>query len=296
MSNVVPFVIADDYHTQFIVYISLCCFGAVLIVASCASQWHKAAEYGKFALERKSVEHNETAAMMNKSQGPQCPLPQRLAHILSDFPSGIVLVLLLFLLLPRTGRSPPSIFFLVLWLCHYIHRGLLHPLSMRYSAATVPLYICAGGALPNWTFAAAAAIHLASVSYPSPSYFYDPRCIIGTLMFVFGFFVNRWSDFTLRALRSEESQARHPGRRYLVPRGFLFEFISCPNYFGEALMWVGWATATSSLVGVLWATFGLSTFVPRAVATRKWYGETFDGAELPHGGSAQWKALIPFLF
>ena len=46
------------------------------------------------------------------------------------------------------------------------------------------------------------------------------------MVFLGGIGVNIWSDRVLVALKKE-------GKGYRVPRGGLFELVSCPNYFGE---------------------------------------------------------------
>lgn len=295
-------------HAAAVAYLALCCFGAVLIIASCATQCAKPAPYGKFA-EKKDAplpapraatsdelhgvapsqaayDAQRDGAQAGSDKGP-IMINQRVAHILSDFPAGVVLITVLYAAVPHGRRTAPSIVLLLLWLAHYVHRGLLHPLLMRYSDKGTPLGICLGGMLPNCTFASAVALHLAFTDYPSPLYFYDPRFLIGCVVFVIGYVINRWADFRMRALR-----AATPRGTYAVPRGGLFEVVCCPNYFGEFVEWAGFAIATSSLVGVLWAFFGLSTFLPRALATQRWYRATFAEAELPPG---RWAALFPFV-
>ena len=61
---------------------------------------------------------------------------------------------------------------------------------------------------------------------------------MGVLIFALGFWVNRRADAMLAALRK-------PGESgYKIPRGWLYNYISCPNYFGEILIWTGWAIAS----------------------------------------------------
>ena len=52
------------------------------------------------------------------------------------------------------------------------------------------------------------------------------RFFIGLVVFLGGIGVNILSDRVLMALKKE-------GKGYRVPRGGLFELVSCPNYFGE---------------------------------------------------------------
>eukprot|EP00762_Andalucia_godoyi_P004072 ANDGO_06245.mRNA.1 Steroid 5-alpha-reductase DET2 len=279
--------------TVSIVYYALCGFAAILIVSSFVVQFGKPANYGKFATAA------ETAG-----RSSQIEIPQRLAHILSDFPPGALLTPALFVgLVVQSGQvDVPAIVLVGYYVAHYLHRGLVHPLTMRYSAKTTPLGICIGGMIPNYTFSAGFALHLASTDYGN-SYFYSPCFILGSLLFVIGYVINRWADYSLRELRKaaatsdpksqpeSESQALTPrSATYKVPHAGLFRLVTNPNYFGELVEWIGYAIATASLIGVLWALFGLSTFLPRSLATRRWYLRTFPG-EFPPSR----KALIPFL-
>jgi steroid 5-alpha reductase family enzyme len=93
--------------------------------------------------------------------------------------------------------------------------------------------------------------------------------LIGSALFLAGFVINYRSDAILMALRG-------PGESgYKIPRGGLFRWLSCPNYFGEILEWSGWAIATWSVPGLAFALWGAANLVPRARATHRFYRETF---------------------
>ncbi len=53
--------------------------------------------------------------------------------------------------------------------------------------------------------------------------------------------------------------------QYFIPRGGLYEYVSCPNYLGELVEWTGYALACWSWPALLWALFGASTFIPRSL-------------------------------
>lgn len=57
---------------------------------------------------------------------------------------------------------------------------------------------------------------------------------------------------------------------YYIPYGGFFELISCPNYFGEFVEWLGWSLATWSVAGLVWTLFALATFLPRSWHNHKW--------------------------
>ena len=77
---------------------------------------------------------------------------------------------------------------------------------------------------------------------------------------------------------------------YKVPYGGLYKWISCPNYLGEILVWIGWAIATWSLPGLSFAVWTVANLVPRAWSYHKWYQTNFDNYPQER------KALIPLLW
>ena len=115
-------------------------------------------------------------------------------------------------------------------------------------------------------------------------YYKDPCLIIGIVVFVARFIINRYADFSLRKLRTNYSEV------YSIPHGCLFEVISYPNYFGVMLEWFGWALETWSLAGLFWFLFSSATFVPRARHNHQWYKNQFP--DYP----ADRKALMPFVY
>ena len=313
--------------TAGIVILALLGFGFVITVSSFITQLREPAPYGKFAEdgaktakeasdhavvnaqpehERSLSEdartpenaeerkHDAAGDTVEDEAPPACSINQRIAHTLSDFPSGVLGVTLIYVLVPgRAGgdsRTVSSGLLLAAWLLHYIHRGLIHPWVMPYGSKTTPLGICIGGMIPNWTFCSALALHLAYAGYP-PGYLCDVRFIAGALIFVAGYVMNRWADLHLRSIRLE-SQARG-GPKYVVPRAGPFRLVCNANYLGELIQWIGFALMSSSAVAVLWVVFCLSTFLPRSVRTLDWYKNSgkFDAAEIPAG----WCAVIPFI-
>ena len=67
----------------------------------------------------------------------------------------------------------------------------------------------------------------------------------------------------------------------------MYRWIACPNYFGEMVIWIGWAIATWSLAGLSFAMWTAANLAPRAKSHKKWYQEQF--ADYP----TERKALIP---
>jgi len=78
-------------------------------------------------------------------------------------------------------------------------------------------------------------------------------------------------------------------KQYYLPEGGLYNLVSSPNYLGEILEWSGWAIATWSLPGLLFALGAVGCIGVRSIHTHKWYKDCFK--DYPKDR----KALIPFI-
>jgi len=176
--------------------------------------------------------------------------------------------------------------FIMIWQIHYLHRAFIYPFTIRGSSK-MPLSIALSGLLFNavntyvqgrWLFT------FAPVSLYGISWLADPRFIIGTVVFITGYAINKHADYVLRNLRK-------PGEKeYRIPAGGLYRLISCPNYFGEVVEWTGWAILTWSMAGSVFALWTAANLVPRAYQHHLWYKKTFPD----YPGSR--KSVIPFVF
>ncbi len=180
------------------------------------------------------------------------------------------------------GLTTTTLVLLILWETHYLHRAFLYPFSLRGEARHMPISIVAFGLLFNLMngYLNGRYIFTFSGGY-ADSWLTDPRFIIGGVLFVTGFVLNRRADLILRSLR-------RPGESgYKVPDDWCYRWVSCPNYLGEMVIWVGWALATWSLPGLLFAFWTVANLLPRARANHRWYREHFP--DYPPGR----KALLP---
>lgn len=279
-----PWSAFKDDITHFWVHYGLCILGFLLAVISFITQLAKPAPYGRHATQ-------------DTNWGPM--VNQRIAHTLSDGPTGVIIFTLVFFLYGNQ-REYTNIVLLVMWICHYVHRGFIHPWIMNYSSATTPIGIPLAGLFPNLLYCYLNADWIGSARY-SNKYYLDPRFIIGVILFVCGFVINRVADFKLKNLRSQAKKNDTPQSdqtpldsetkgHYLIPQGCLFNLVSCPNYFGEMIEWFGWVMATWSAAGLVWFLFGCATFFPRAKQHHKWYKGTFTNYP------SERRALIPFVY
>ena len=209
------------------------------------------------------------------------PLPNWLGWLLMEAASPIGMLVLFFI--GDAPKTATTIVFLLMWEAHYIHRSFIYPFMLRNGKKKMPLAIplmAAGFNLGNAYINGRYLFHFADDRY-SVDWLLNPRFIIGVILFVVGYVINRWADNTLRRLRQ-------PGETgYKIPYGGLYRYISCPNYFGEILEWFGWAIATWSLPGLAFAVWTFANLAPRARSHHRWYHEEFN--RYP----SERKALIP---
>ncbi|MFW5738248.1 MAG: 3-oxo-5-alpha-steroid 4-dehydrogenase, partial [Spirochaetota bacterium] len=167
--------------------------------------------------------------------------------------------------------DPVALVFLAAWEVHYVYRSLLYPFLLRENRArTMPVALVAMAIVYNCANGYVNGYHLfhRTVTYTS-DWLADPRFAIGMILFVAGFIAHVRSDRILQLLRA-------PGEHeYRVPHGWLFRYVSSPNYLGEMVQWIGFAVATWSLAGLSFAVFTVANLLPRALATHRWYRRTF---------------------
>lgn len=169
------------------------------------------------------------------------------------------------------------------WQFHYIVRALIYPMRLPDTGKRIPAIVVMLGFVFNIVNAYVNARWISHFGNYDPDWLSSAPFIAGITLFVIGWAINQHADNTLLSLR-------RPGEtRYAIPRGGLFRYVSCPNYFGEMLEWAGWAVMSWSLAGVAFAVFTVANLLPRAVASHRWYRREF--ADYP----ASRRAVIPFL-
>ncbi len=172
----------------------------------------------------------------------------------------------------------------LLWMVHYVNRGLIFPLRTRTSGKQIPVLIVLFAFMFQLINGYLNAIALGSFgSQYTSKWLASPNLWVGLALFVLGWLINNHSDEVLLKLRK-------PGETdYLIPQGGLFKWISCPNFFGEMVLWTGWAVMCWNLAALSFAVWTVANLLPRALAHHRWYREYF--AEYP----ADRKAVFPGL-
>ena len=205
----------------------------------------------------------------------------RLGWVAMESPSVIVFATIYFLGDQALQAAPLVLF--ALWQIHYLNRAFVFPFRLHATSKRVPVLIASMAILFNCLNSYINARWVSQFSSYSESWLTSTPFLIGMLCFVVGWSTNQHADAVLLRLRSPDDGG------YKIPRGGLYRWVSCPNYLGEMLEWVGWAIATWSLAGAAFAVFTIANLLPRAIAHHRWYRQQF--AEYPRAR----RALIPYL-
>lgn len=188
--------------------------------------------------------------------------------LIMEAPAPFLFAVLFFL-----GGNPITVttsLFLVMWETHYLHRAFIYPFTLRGRDRHMTIIVVAMAFIFNTVNGYLNGRHIFTLSGAyTNEWLLDVRFISGLVVFIAGFIINRRADLTLRKLRK-------PGESdYRIPYGEAYRWISCPNYLGEILTWVGWAVATWSLPGLAFAAWTIANLVPRARAHHAWYRKYF---------------------
>lgn len=209
-------------------------------------------------------------------------IANRLGWIIMEVPA--VLVFGFFFLMGSQEKTMVTWMFFAFWQAHYINRSFVYPFRLSRSSKQMPVVIVMLAVLFNLGNGYLNGHYLGELApvYTS-EWLTDPRFLIGIVLFGLGATINLRSDALLMRLKKSNSA------EYQIPHGGLFSRISCPNYLGEIIEWIGFAVATWSPAALVFAIWTAANLIPRAVSHHSWYRSTF--AEYP----PERKAIFPGL-
>ena len=184
-----------------------------------------------------------------------------------------------------TGTADKSIISWILftiWVGHYINRSIIFPMRLS-NAAKIPLSVILSAIFFNLINGFTNGYYLGNLAIFDSNYLYSMNFILGIIIFILGLLINISSDNILIKIKSEN-------KGYQIPQGLFYKYVSCPNYLGEILEWVGFAIICYSIPALLFAIWTISNLLPRALANHKWYKLKFED-KYPKNR----KAIFPFI-
>ena len=190
-----------------------------------------------------------------------------------------------FFLIGNSIKTPAMWVFFALWIGHYFNKCLIYPFRQK-NAKDTSIIVVFSAIFFNIINGFINGYYLGSntlVQDQYINYFESYNFILGIILFVIGAIINLKSDEILLNLRKNNDG-------YHIPQTFMYNFISCPNYLGEIIEWIGFAIMVWSFPAFIFAFWTIFNLVPRAVSHHKWYQNNFS--DYPKNR----KVIIPFIF
>lgn len=196
----------------------------------------------------------------------------------------VLVVLAFFIYNGKNVQSMVNWIIIGLFGLHYINRSIVFPLRIKTNGKKMPMSIMLMAMGFNLVNGFLIGNFLGEFMVYPDSWLQSPQFIVGFIVFATGMYINWKSDDILINLRK-------PGETgYKIPKQGLFNYVSCPNLFGETLEWAGFAILTWSLPGLAFFVWTFANLIPRALSHHKWYKEKFP--DYPK----ERKAVFPFLW
>jgi very-long-chain enoyl-CoA reductase len=145
---------------------------------------------------------------------------------------------------------PVQTYAMYYWCFHYFKRIMETFFVHRFSHATSPLSNVFRNCAYYWTFGAYIAYYCNHPLYTPVS---ELQMKIGFGFGIICQIANFYCHILLRNLRSPSGNGG-----YQIPRGFLFNIVTCANYTTEIYQWVGFNIATQTVAGYIFLVVAAS--------------------------------------
>ncbi|CAL1711376.1 unnamed protein product [Somion occarium] len=216
---------------------------------------------------------------------------------------------------PLSLTHPPTLLS-TLFLIHYLNRAIINPLrtpSRSKSHIVVPLAAVGFNLVNGWLMGTYLSSSFASTYLQDA--FQRPTFWLGIGLWALGLGGNILHDEVLLNIRrkakakgkakaTDDDNGKNKQEHYAIPDGYLYKYLSYPNYFCEWMEWLGFALAAAPLPSFVSFSSFLETvmppyifllsevflMIPRAYKGHKWYHSRFP--DYPK----ERKAVVPFLF
>lgn len=206
-------------------------------------------------------------------------VPPKAAWMIMEAPASLLMLLVFFF----SPLNATVVVLLIVWQIHYFHRAFIYPFTLK-SVRPMPISVMLMAFTFNTINSALNGYHFVlHADWYDGAWLSSPQLLAGIALFTLGYAITKRSDRILAGLRTPHDES------YKIPRGFLFRYVSCPNYLGEIIEWSGWALMTLSPAALVFMLWTIANLVPRALSHHRWYQEEFS--DYPH----ERKALVPFV-
>lgn len=156
---------------------------------------------------------------------------------------------------------PVQTYALYYWCFHYFKRIMETFFVHRFSHATSPLSNVFRNCAYYWSFGSFVAYF---VNHPLYTPVSDLQMKIGFGLGLVSQVANFYCHILLRSLRSSDGSGG-----YQIPRGFLFNIVTCANYTTEIYQWLGFNIATQTVAGYVFMVVAASIMTNWALAKHR---------------------------
>lgn len=208
-------------------------------------------------------------------------VPNKWGWVIMELP--VLVVLWFFLSSAIKDISTAAWIMIGLFCLHYINRVFIFPFRLHTKGKKMPLIIVLSAVFFNLMNGFSLGYYFSHFASYTNDWLFDPRFIIGIILFGAGLFINWKADDILIHLRKPNET------NYKIPNEWLFNRISCANLLGELIEWLGFAILCWNLPALTFFIWTAANLIPRALAHHKWYKEKFVDYPLDR------KAIIPGL-
>ena len=218
----------------------------------------------------------------NNSWGPL--INPKLAWLIMESPNLIIPITFYLTIRCKGLTSIVNKCLICFFLLHYLHRSIIYPLyRMPKTTAPMPITVCVlAFGFCTWN-SFQQSLSLLIVYQYSESWLNNLNFQFGITIAIIGMIINIYGDSVLLKLKKVE--------KYSIPHGFLFDYISCVNYFGEIIEWIGFGIANWNLPATAFALYTFCNIGTRGYNHHQWYLKKFK-EDYPK----QRKAVIPFIW
>lgn len=186
---------------------------------------------------------------------------------------------------PQTDKSLTQTLAMLYWVGHYAKRIYETFHVHRFSHATMPLFNLVKNCTYYWCFAGYVGYFVNHPLYTSPP-------LMQTYIALGCSLVCQLCNYKCHVILSN---LRPPGStEYVIPKGFLFNYITCPNYTVEILGWVGFTIATQTLTAGIFTLVGAGQMAQWALGKHARLKRTFNGKNGMPKYPRRWIMMPPF--